>query len=127
MAQDTPESRKCAAGKRQKDSDEDGASNRPTAQTAALRYHIPRSSHMAREVSRRHFSFGSLLAGAVPIGGFGQMASLKRMGYKSPNEKLNIAAIGAGGKGYSDIQGCGATENIVAMADPDDKRAARSF
>ena len=78
-------------------------------------------------VSRRHFFFGSLLAGAVPVGGFGQTPSLKHMGYKSPNQKLNIAAIGAGGKGFSDIQGCSATENIVAMADPDDKRAARSF
>jgi len=77
-------------------------------------------------VSRRHFFFGSLLAGSVPGGGFASAASLKRLGYKSPSEKLNIAAIGAGGKGYSDILGC-ATENIVAMADPDDKRAERTF
>jgi NADPH-dependent curcumin reductase CurA len=82
---------------------------------------------MAREgVSRRYFFFGSLLAGAVPTAGFGAVPSLKHMGYKSPNEKLNIAAIGAGGKGVSDIAGCSG-ENIVAMADPDDKRAARSF
>ena len=39
------------------------------------------------------------------------------LGYKSPNEKLNIAAIGAGGKGYSDINGC-KTENIVALVRP---------
>jgi predicted dehydrogenase len=76
--------------------------------------------------SRRHFFFGTLLAGAVPSGGFGSVASLKQLGYKSPNEKLNIAAIGAGGKGYSDILGCRG-ENIVAMADPDEKRAARTF
>jgi predicted dehydrogenase len=76
--------------------------------------------------SRRHFFFGSLLAGAVPAAGFGSAASLKQLGYKSPNEKLNIAAIGAGGKGYTDILGC-QTENIVAMADPDDKRAERTF
>ena len=77
-------------------------------------------------VSRRHFFLGSLLAGSVPSGGFASAASLKRLGYKSPSEKLNIAAIGAGGKGYSDIMGC-ATENIVAMTDPDDKRAERTF
>jgi predicted dehydrogenase len=76
--------------------------------------------------SRRHFFIGTLLAGAVPAGAFGSVKSLKHLGYKSPNEKLNIAAIGAGGKGYSDIQGC-KTENIVAMADPDEKRAARTF
>lgn len=62
----------------------------------------------------------------VPTGGFGSVASLKHLGYKSPNEKLNIAAIGAGGKGYTDIVGC-ASENLVAMADPDEKRAARAF
>jgi predicted dehydrogenase len=77
-------------------------------------------------VSRRYFFYGAALAGAVPTSGFGSAPSLAFMGYKSPNEKLNIAAIGAGGKGYSDIQGC-STENIVALADPDDKRAERTF
>jgi predicted dehydrogenase len=82
---------------------------------------------MANEaLSRRHFFFGSVLAGAVPAAGFGSEPSLKQLGYKSPNEKLNIAAIGAGGKGYSDIKGC-LPENIVAMADPDDKRAERTY
>jgi predicted dehydrogenase len=76
--------------------------------------------------SRRYFFFGALLSGAAPAVGFGSLASLRRLGYKSPNEKLNIAAIGAGGKGYSDIKGC-ETENIVAMADPDEKRAERTF
>ncbi|HWB99051.1 MAG TPA: Gfo/Idh/MocA family oxidoreductase [Bryobacteraceae bacterium] len=69
---------------------------------------------------------GTLLAGAVPSGGFGSTPSLGRLGYKSPNEKLNIAAVGAGGKGASDIAGCSG-ENIVAMADPDAKRAAKTF
>ena len=78
------------------------------------------------EFSRRHFFYGTLLAGALPTAGFGSVASLKRLGYKSPNEKLNIAAIGAGGKGTSDIAGCKA-ENIVALTDPDDKSAARMF
>src|SRR6202142_3203817 len=77
-------------------------------------------------VSRRHFFFGSLLAGAVPAAGFGSSPSLKLMGYKSPNEKLNIASIGAGGKAASDITGC-ETENIVALCDPDSKRAERMF
>ena len=76
--------------------------------------------------SRRHFFYGTLLAGAVPVAGFGSTPSLKSMGYKSPNEKLNIAAIGAGGKGASDLAGCD-TENIVALCDVDQKRAARTF
>jgi predicted dehydrogenase len=79
---------------------------------------------MAYEVSRRYFFFGSLLAGAVPRAGFGSTPSLKALGYKSPNEKLNVASIGAGGKAASDIRGCAASENIVALCDVDDKQAA---
>ena len=77
--------------------------------------------------SRRHFFFGSLLAGAVPAAGFGSRPSLKALGYKSPNEKLNIASIGAGGKAESDIRGCAQTENIVALCDVDSKRAEKIF
>ena len=61
---------------------------------------------MAYGCTRRHFFFGTLLAGAVPRRGFGSTPSLKMLGYKSPNEKLNIASIGAGGKAESDIAGC---------------------
>jgi hypothetical protein len=78
-------------------------------------------------VSRRYFFFGSALAGAVPLAGFGSSPSLKKLGYKSPNEKLNIASIGAGGKATSDIQACADTENIVALCDVDDKRAEKIF
>src|SRR5437660_6401803 len=78
-------------------------------------------------VSRRHFFYGSLLAGAIPKGGFGSQTSLKAAGYKSPNEKLNIASIGAGGKAASDIRGCAQTENIVALCDVDDERARPIF
>ena len=82
---------------------------------------------MAHDFTRRHFFFGTLLAGAVPSGGFGSTASLKTLGYKSPNEKLNIASIGAGGKAASDIRSCSPTENIVALCDVDDKSAAAIF
>jgi len=74
-------------------------------------------------ISRRYFFYGSLLAGAVPAAGFGSKGSLKALGYKSPNEKLNIASIGAGGKAASDIRGCAQTENIVALCDVDEVRA----
>ena len=56
--------------------------------------------------SRRHFFFGSLLAGAVPAAGSAACHRCGMLGYKSPNEKLNIASIGAGGKASSDISGC---------------------
>ena len=81
---------------------------------------------MSSQINRRFFFYGSLLAGAIPASGFGSVASLKSLGYKSPNEKLNIAAIGAGGKGASDISGV-ATENIVALCDVDEKRAEQKF
>src|SRR3954462_6062728 len=77
--------------------------------------------------SRRHFFYGSLLAGVVPSRGFGSTASLKALGYKSPNEKLNFAAIGSGGQGASNIGAAAPTENIVALCDVDDKRAAQTF
>jgi len=77
--------------------------------------------------TRRHFFYGSLLAGAVPAAGFGSTPSLKALGYKSPNEKLNIASIGSGGKAASDIHGCATTENIVALCDVDDKQASKIF
>jgi predicted dehydrogenase len=44
----------------------------------------------------------------------------------SPNEKINIAAIGCGGKGMSDIMGC-KHENIIALCDPDWDRAGEAF
>ncbi len=45
---------------------------------------------------------------------------------RSPNEKLHIAAIGVGGRGGDDVQGV-AHENIVALCDVDDARAAATF
>jgi predicted dehydrogenase len=77
-------------------------------------------------ISRRHFFFGTLLAGAIPASGWGSVRSLKALGYKSPNEKLNIACIGAGGRATADIAGV-SSENIVAFADPDSVRSADSF
>src|SRR6202161_2689839 len=76
--------------------------------------------------TRRHFFFWPLLAGAAPLAGFESTASLRALGYKSPNEKLNIASIGAGGKASSDIDGC-SKENIVALCDVDDQRAAAKY
>jgi predicted dehydrogenase len=41
----------------------------------------------------------------------------------SPNEKLNIAAVGAGGKGAGDMRCC-SNENIVALCDVNENSAA---
>jgi predicted dehydrogenase len=45
---------------------------------------------------------------------------------KSPNEKLNIAAIGVGGRGGDDVNGV-AHENLVALCDVDEVRAKANF
>jgi predicted dehydrogenase len=47
-------------------------------------------------------------------------------GYTAPSDKLNIACVGAGGKGESDIQAL-STENLVAFCDVDNERAAATY
>src|SRR5687768_5789351 len=42
------------------------------------------------------------------------------------NDRLNIAAIGAGGKGSVDVEGCD-SENIFALCDVDERNAAATF
>jgi predicted dehydrogenase len=79
-------------------------------------------------VTRRHFFYGTLLAGAIPSAGFGSTPSLKALGYKSPNEKLNLAAIGAGGQPGADLRiAHGGVENVVALADVDWDRGQDGF
>ncbi len=77
------------------------------------------------KVSRRSFL---LTGGAVVAAGkvLARTSALSRSRYKPFNEKLNIAAIGAGGKGATDIDGC-SSENIVALCDADWKTAAKTF
>jgi hypothetical protein len=77
--------------------------------------------------SRRHFFYGSLLAGAVPAGGFGSTPSLAAAGFKSFNEKLNVASIGAGNRAQGILPGASATEIMVAVCDVDEVRAAPVF
>ena len=78
-----------------------------------------------RHTRRYFFLGGAALAASSTLPA--PAASLKRAGYKSPNEKLNIAGIGVGGKGYGDINACALTENIVALCDADEVRAAKTF
>src|SRR5690606_16787517 len=41
------------------------------------------------------------------------------LGYVAPSDKLNVAAIGIGGKGVQNIPSVAETENIVALCDID--------
>jgi predicted dehydrogenase len=47
--------------------------------------------------------------------------------HTAPSDKLNVACIGVGGMGASDVRGMGAIENIYAMCDVDEHNAADSF
>jgi len=76
---------------------------------------------------RRYFFFGSVLAGAVPAAGFGSVPSLRALGYKPYYDKLNVAAIGCGGQGGVILNNAAQTENIVALCDVDEKRAAANY
>ena len=78
-------------------------------------------------LNRRYFFFGSLLAGAIPSGGYGTVKSLRALGYKPYYDKLNVAAIGCGGRGGRILNEVAQTENIVALCDVDEKRAAENF
>jgi predicted dehydrogenase len=78
-------------------------------------------------ISRRHFFYGTLLAGAIPTGGYGSVASLKALGYKPYYNKLNVASIGCGGQGGVILNEAARTENIVALCDVDEVRAAQNF
>ena len=79
---------------------------------------------MKTSVSRRYFFYGSVLAGAVPSAGWGSVPSLRALGYKPFYSKLNVAAIGCGGRGAVILNEAAATENLVALCDVDVDRAA---
>lgn len=73
-----------------------------------------------RKVNRRKFLRGTAaaVAGTMVYGGRGARVSAM--------SKLNVAGIGIGGKGRSDINYC-RSENIVALCDVDWVKGARTF
>ena len=71
-------------------------------------------------VSRRQFIYYSALAaGGTALTGYAK----PRPRRVSPNDKLNIAGVGAGGKGGGDLRCC-SDENIVALCDVSEASAA---
>lgn len=78
-----------------------------------------------RGMSRRYFMMGS----AATVAGCATNTTRSAAPAKrsvSPNEKLNIAGIGVGGKGGSDVDSVN-SENIVALCDVDDAYAAKVY
>jgi predicted dehydrogenase len=72
-------------------------------------------------LGRRDFLRRSSITAAAAALGFPQILLAR-----NPGEKLNLAVIGAGGKGASDTDHC-ATENIVALCDADARMATGSL
>jgi predicted dehydrogenase len=76
---------------------------------------------MPTRASRRRF----LASAATSTAAFTILPSGSARTYAA-NEKLNIAAIGAGGRAASVLRGVD-SENIVGLCDVDEQRAAESF
>ena len=76
---------------------------------------------MSNKVSRRDFLKSAAVAGAGLWAAPTIWAEVK-----TPSDKLNIAGVGAGGQGGSDIRNV-SSENIVALCDVDDRRAAETY
>ena len=71
-------------------------------------------------LTRRQFLYCSALAvGGTALTGYAGAGPRS----VSPNEKLNIAGVGAGGKGSGDLRCC-SNENIVALCDVNEASAA---
>ncbi len=78
----------------------------------------------AGSLNRRQFLYYSALAAAGASAWTGCAAPRPRK--LSSTDKLRIACVGGGGKGQSDIECC-SSEEIVAICDADQNRAAGSL
>ena len=76
-----------------------------------------------RSISRREFIGKTAAAAAFTIV---PRYVLGGNGYTAPSDKLNMACIGVGGMGYNDTVGVN-SENIYALCDVDDERAAKAY
>jgi predicted dehydrogenase len=88
---------------------------------------------MTKKTSRRKFIKQSSLS----VGGIMIIPRdiLGGVGYTAANDRISLAAVGAGGKGFSDIRDAAgynkmtqsAKENVVALCDVSSKEAERAF
>ncbi|MFQ6034633.1 MAG: Gfo/Idh/MocA family protein [Sedimentisphaerales bacterium] len=74
-----------------------------------------------KRISRRKF-MGNLAASMAAV----TIVPAHVMGRNAPSNKLNIAAIGSGGRARANLKGV-SSENIVALCDVDEKRAAGTY
>src|SRR3974390_373590 len=84
----------------------------------------PIGSRSGEKTTRRRFL--QTTAVAVPAFSVVPLHVLGANAETAPSEKLNIAGIGVGGMGASNLKQC-ASENIVALCDVDQNYAANTF
>src|SRR5690554_1738646 len=80
---------------------------------------------MSSKISRRKF----LEAGAFAAAGLTIVPSTvlgKNLGHTAPSDKLNIAGVGVGGMGFSNLKNL-ESQNIVGLCDVDWKYSKRVF
>ncbi|MCX7427464.1 MAG: Gfo/Idh/MocA family oxidoreductase [Planctomycetia bacterium] len=77
---------------------------------------------MSPRIHRRQMLRGAIASGA----GLWLAASRIKADATSPNDKLNLALIGLGGRGADNLNSL-ASENIVALCDVDDHRAGNAY
>ena len=78
---------------------------------------------MHKQLNRRDFLRNAALSGAGLI----ILSDSRLVRDTRANERLNVAGIGIGGRGAANVNGVGASENIVALCDVDEKHAAQTF
>ncbi len=78
---------------------------------------------MSKQMNRRDFLRSAAFGGAGLI----ILSDSRLVRGTQANEKLNVACIGVGGRGAANVNGVGASENIVALCDVDEKRAAETI
>ena len=77
---------------------------------------------MDRQTTRRDFVKTTAAIGA----GYWVSGAAMAADSPSPNEKLNVAVIGVGGRGSANLSGV-SKENVVALCDVDDNRAGKAY
>ncbi len=79
----------------------------------------------SNKITRRNFigTTGAVAAGLTIL----PSSVVSGLGHKAPSDKLNIAVVGIGGMGNSNLKNVKPTENIVALCDVDWGYAKRVF
>ena len=76
---------------------------------------------MRRKTNRRDF-LKYTAAGSIGFWVAGRATAADELASKSPNERINVACIGIGGKGAGDSSQVGKHANLIGICDIDDKR-----